>query len=238
MSYQKPLIIDDDETADIPVIITTIHPSRTVTTGFRWNWMVAVAAGTLLLVVSGTVLMQDSSIMNATEGLVVATEASGQHSKKTTNIIPNEVPLGKHPPMHPCFPANNGFQGHSKTTFWGLSDPFQTCFQLGNDPIYLHNQHCYTNSHCADCLLLHWFECVPDGEGWRGIDTNLPLAYCDASSGLFVARASITGGLLYITFLDKKKHLNSSSLACPQLFFFLFYQNRCSSSVSCLGRLS
>ena len=126
---------------------------------------------------------------------------NNKHSKKTTNILPNKVPLGN----TPCLPANNGFSGVSKSPTFYHKYHYQTCYQLGNDPIFLHNQHCYTNSHCADCLLLHWFECVPDGEGWRGIDTNLPLAYCDASSGLFVARASITGGLLYITFLDKKK---------------------------------
>ena len=159
----------------VPVVVTTVLPPTTTTTRHCSNWMVAFAAGTLILV-SGTVLMQDISIMNATKGLVVATEA---------NILPNEVPLGN----TPCLLATNGFSEVSKSPLISHHYPFQTCFQLGNDPIYLHNQHCYTNSYynndddgnddAKDGFWAGWYGCKPNSGDWFGIDTKLPGGYCD-----------------------------------------------------------
>ena len=106
---------------------------------------------------------------------------NNKHSKKTTNILPNKVPLGN----TPCLPANNGFSGVSKSPTFYHKYHYQTCYQLGNDPIFLHNQHCYTNSYYNNdyCVLgvflAGWFKCVPNGGDWGGIDTNLPLDYCD-----------------------------------------------------------
>ena len=95
MSYQKPPIIDEDETA-VP-LGTTILPSMTTTTGHRSKRMLAIlAAGMLMLVAGGAFLMQDASVSydHAVGSLNTAAEDSGT---TTTVTVVNDTPYDVRP---------------------------------------------------------------------------------------------------------------------------------------------
>ena len=88
MSYQNPpTSIDEDETVDASVVVTTLlQPTSTTTSIHRSKLLVASVAGTML--VAGVVLMQDgSSYTTAPEGLVVGTERITQCFPATDTYI-------------------------------------------------------------------------------------------------------------------------------------------------------
>ena len=146
MSYQNPpTSIDEDETVDASVVVTTLlQPTSTTTSIHRSKLLVASVAGTML-VAGVVVLMQvESSYTTVPEGLVVGTERITQ-----------------------CFPATDTFSGVSTTTYWGKSYPFETCYQLGDTLTY-----CWTKSYRHHNN--HYLQCFPDGligdDFWHAIN--------------------------------------------------------------------
>ena len=141
MSYQKPPIIDEDETAAL--LVPTITPLLPTTTMDRRSskTRLAIVAGMILMVAGGTVLLQDGG--TTAEGLIVATQGV------------------------PCEPATGTFGGVSTTTFFGEDNPFETCYQYGDDKKY-----CWSKSTTHSIGVEQWFECKPDPYGgkWGSVD--------------------------------------------------------------------
>ena len=110
-----------------------------------------------LVIGDGSVLRQDGSIRTAAEGLVVA-------------MTQMSCAL--------CHPAGGTFNGYSNI-FTSQSDPFETCFQYGDEAKY-----CWTKSYrCIyrkkdNMLPFPWLEsihypCIPNGDdAWHSIDTK------------------------------------------------------------------
>ena len=173
MSYQKSPIIDEDDT-DVPLVTTILPPPTTMpmtmtmpmpTTMTRTKehrlskWMVAIVAGMIMMLVAyGAVLMlQDGSLYTtAAKDLVVATAG-----------LPT-----------PCLPAGGTFGGTSTTTWYGKSVPFETCYQLGDDPTY-----CWTKAWFSPGFG-KYYQCLPDGgnDAWHDIDPKYVNPVTDPKS--------------------------------------------------------
>ena len=110
-----------------------------------------------LVIGDGSVLRQDGSIRTAAEGLVVA-------------MTQMSCAL--------CHPAGGTFNGYSNI-FTSQSDPFETCFQYGDEAKY-----CWTKSYrCIyrkedNMLPFLWlksiyYPCIPNGDdAWHSIDAK------------------------------------------------------------------
>ena len=145
-SYQNPPSSDEDEIV-VP-LSTTITPATTTTTTVRSVGMVVVVASMIILVVGGSVWMYETKdggltmtgqTTTAAEGLVVGTQ--GRASYK---------------PPGECLPADGTFIGISSTSFVGNFSPFETCYQLGDNPTY-----CWSKSY--RCSTGRFYQCIPDG---------------------------------------------------------------------------
>ena len=81
----------------------------------------------------------------------------------------------------PCVPATGDFSGTSKTTFFGYSHPFETCYRNGNGASW--TDYCWTKSFARVRVLVHFYQCVPNGytgdkdKGWHAVDTE-SITYC------------------------------------------------------------
>jgi len=143
MSYQHS--DEDDDTA--PLLVPTISPPTMTTTGQRSKRMiaiVAVAAMMMLTVAGGTVWMRTGA--TTAEGLVVATHGRDQC----------DAPL-----------MDATFGGVSKTTLFGYDDPFQTCYQYGNEKKYCWS---YSYSTLGTIFIPSLsFQCKPKGGKVRGL---------------------------------------------------------------------
>ena len=146
MSYQKS---EDEETAVllVPTILPTETTMMTTTMDRRSSkTRLAIVAGMILMVAGGTVLLQDGG--TTAEGLIVATQGV------------------------PCEPATGTFGGVSTTTFFGKDNPFQTCYQYGDDKKY-----CWSNSTPRSTCNYYgcdtsWYECRPKPKHGEWDDVN------------------------------------------------------------------
>ena len=81
-----------------------------------------------------------------------------------------------------CIPATDTFTGLSTTTLWGKGKgkAFETCYKLGNDaPFKRKDLHCWSKSYYNQHTFPKGFyQCIPDGDDWHGIDANLPGDSC------------------------------------------------------------
>ena len=153
-SYQNPPIFDEDEIV-VP-LSTTITPATTTTTTVRSLGMIVVVASMIMLVVGGSVWMYETKdgdlTTTAAEGLLVGTQ--GRASYK---------------PPGECLPADGTFIGISSTSFVGNFSPFETCYQLGDNPTY-----CWSKSY--RCSTGRFYQCIPDGlyadDAWHSIDAK------------------------------------------------------------------
>ena len=71
------------------------------------------------------------------------------------------------PRSTPCFTANGAFGGVSITDLGGVgrNNPFETCYQNGNDAKY-----CWSQSHVGYMLTHPYVECAPYGGEWHSVD--------------------------------------------------------------------
>ena len=149
-SYQNsPSSIDEEDTA-VPLVPTILSPTTTTimtTTSYRSKWvMIAIVVAMMMLVAGGMVLLWDGE--SAAEGLVVATQENG-----------------------PCLPATDTFSGISVTvtTAYGHRDPFETCYQYGEEAKY-----CWSKSYYVGGRFSGWYPCVPNPkyaeQTWELID--------------------------------------------------------------------
>ena len=153
ISYQNP-IIDKDETA-VPLGTTILPPPTTTTTDHRSKWtmttvrsldiIVAIVVGMMLVAVA--VLMQDNgSSYNHSSGNLNANDDS--IATAAESLVAATWPPGK-----PCLPATEfGYYHHDESG--GKDTPFETCYQLGDDPVY-----CWSNSY--EGVYGYYFQCFP-----------------------------------------------------------------------------
>ena len=105
MSYQNSPVSDEADTDDVLLVTTILPPITTTTMSYRLKWMgmvVAVVAGIMLLV-GGTVWVQDGSYTHATGSI---------------ETVAKDLVVAKYDGRAPCPPATDTFGGISVHSFW------------------------------------------------------------------------------------------------------------------------
>ena len=177
MSYQNSPSSDKDDDDTTLLVVTTITTPTTTTSSHRLKRMdiVAIVAGVVMLVAGGVVWMQDigSSSYNPSSGSFTTVDGDLTSVDAEHDDVDDCTPAGGHG-------QDAFFKGTSVTTTFGKDNPFQSCYQNGDEE----REYCWSNSTPRSICNQYgcntkWYECHPKPKHgpWDSVDLKDVVPY-------------------------------------------------------------